>query len=208
MSEENEEKNYRIELPISGRHYLNSFFDDLENNLYYNQIWVWCEKCGRRHNTNSDIAWEHFVKPIPIKCKVDEDHCWRNLFKQFARNKKFIIIELYLLSDGKDTMIWLSEGYTRKCIICGKKGLDLGITVEPFISLKKREEYGNLTTTQLKEIIKYIQSIKDLGFKKLNEMTGNQFKGEDIVFRMIELSKKLREIQNIEDYLIIGDKRY
>lgn len=165
--------------------------DELKDNLYYNQTWIWCENCGKRHRLSSGIPWGHSVKPMPIKCEVDGDHCW----KRVNQKKKF---GMEIHEEIKnDVSISLTEGNVIECIICKKKGLReltyiMGNAVD-------------MTTTQLKELDEYIISIKNIGFKKLNKMTCKRYEiiGGRTMLKIPELDEKIREIQNIQDYVII-----
>lgn len=196
----------RIELSKKGKLYLHHFDEELEDNLYYNQKVVWCNSCGRTHRINSNIAWDHSVRPIPVKCEVDEDHCWK-----YTHDEDDYLIHYFsgadiVLCASKNVLLSLVEAYGKECIVCGKKGLQSGITILPYLCLNKetkRKQYKQLTVNQFDELYKLLQSIKDLGFDELNKITGNQFKGNDISFEMINTDIEIRKIQHIEDFIII-----
>lgn len=178
------------------RLFLHYFIDELEDNLYYNQKVVWCNRCERTHRINSNIAWDHNIKPIPIKCKVDEDHCWN--WKDINQ-KKIFGMDIYNYNDyrGDGLFITHREGSVEECIVCGKKGLR---------ELTFMTDNIDLTATQLKEVNEYIQSIKNMEFEKLEKLSHKTFSNGSggIIIQIPELDKKIREIQNIEDYIIIS----
>ena len=162
--------------------------DELKDNLYYNQTWFWCENCNKKHKINLEIPWKHSVKLMPIKCEIDEDHCW----KSTGKTKKFGGIDIFNMTKDKVSIL-LTEGNVAECIVCGKKGL---------IELTGITDRIDLTSIQLKELNEYIQSFKNLGFKKLNEMTDNMYKKQGIL-RILKFDKEIRKIQNLEDHIII-----
>lgn len=167
----------------------NKLRDELKDNLYYNQTWVWCESCNKRHRLSSGIPYRHSVKPMPIKCEVDGDHCW----KSTGVKKRFGIEIANWLSVSNDVIIMFTDAIVVECVICGRKGLH---------ELTFITHRTDITDIQLKELNEYIQSIKDIGIEKLNEMSNNINK---IVGWIIvpEFNIKIREIQNIQDYVII-----
>lgn len=171
------------------RLFLHYFIDELKDNLYYNQKVVWCNNCERTHRINSNIAWDHNVKPIPVKCETIENHCWKSV----GQKRKFGM-EIFK-GIKNDIFILLTEGNVVECIVCNRKGL-IELT---FITDNNKD----ITTVQLKELNEYVQSIRDLGFKKLNEMTNNEYKRIGVI-KIPRFDEKLREIQNIEDYIIIS----
>jgi len=171
---------------------LHYFSDDIEDNPYYNQKVVWCNGCDRTHRINSGVAWDHNVKPIPIKCETNEDHCWN--MKDISQ-KKIIGIDIYD-HDYMDTGLFIihREGVVEECIICGRKGLEeLSFIGE------------DLTAIQFKEVNEYIQSIKSMEFEKLEKMNHKTFRDGSggIIIQIPDLDKKIREIQNIQNYIII-----
>ncbi len=163
--------------------------DEIKDNLYYNQIWFWCSDCNRKHRVGLS-PFGHPVKPIPVKCEVDGDHCWKGIGQI-----KYIGLDI-----RKDWCIPLREGYIIECVICGKKGIKESMTL--------LTNNMNITTIQLKQLNKYIQSVKDVGFKKLNEMPCKRYKnladGGIIFLRIPEIDKKIREIQGMQDYIVIN----
>ena len=186
----------RIELSKRGKSYLHHFGEELEDNPYYNQKLVWCNECGRTHRINTDVACNHSVKPIPIKCEVNEDHCWN---MKDIRQKKIFGINISD-HDYMDTGLFIihREGVVEECIVCDKKGLrELSFIGEDLRVNKVKEQF--------KEVSKYIQSIKSMEFEKLEKMTHNTFGDGSggIIIQIPEFNKKIREIQNIQDYIII-----
>ncbi len=169
-----------------------SFKEEIDYNPYYNQKVVWCNNCGRTHRINSDIAWDHNTKPIPIKCEVDEDHCWKLTYDE---NNRMIIYFSGLsicLQENKNIFLFYPEAVAEECIVCGRRGLE----TLSFIDKQPTEDKQN-------KLFTYIQSVKDLGFDKLNEMSGSRFKGKDIQVRIPKFDEKVREIQHIQDYYVI-----
>ena len=184
----------RIELSKRGKSYLHHFNEELEDNPYYNQKLVWCNECGRTHRINSNIAWDHNIKPIPIKCEIDEDHCWK---MKDIKQKKIFGMDIYD-HDYMNTGLFIMhrECVIEECMICGKKGL----RELTFITL-------NIDTVpQLKEVKEYIQSIKSMDFKKLEKLNHETFRNGSggIIIQIPELDEKIREIQNINNYIIIN----
>ena len=163
--------------------------DEIENNLYYNQVWVWCCRCGGRHRLSSGIPFGHPVKPIPVKCESIEDHCWKSV----GQKKKFGMDIFEGIEN--EVGILLTECHVVKCIICDKIGLE---------ELTFITDYNiDISVDQSKELYEYVRLIKDLGFKRINEMQTNKYKGMEII-RIPEFDKKVREIQNINNYIIIN----
>lgn len=170
----------------------------IENNPYYNQKWVWCNSCNKRHRVNTYVAYDHKTNPIPIKCKSVEDHCWS--MKDISQKKIFglDIYDHYYNDAG--LFITRGEGVVVECIVCGIKGL------EELTFIGGRVD---ITVTQLKEVDEYIQSIKTMKFEKLKELEHKTFSsGDGIVIQIPEIDKKIREIQNVGDYIIIEVCKY
>ncbi len=169
-------------------------YDEIENNPYYNQKVVWCNNCSRTHRLNTDVANEHPVKPIPIKCEADEDHCWK---WKGINQRKIFGIDIYNHNDYKDGGLFItySEGVVEECIVCDKKGLEESM-------MSTRMDNVDITATQLNEVKEYIQSIKSMKFENLEKLNHKSFNNGEII-QIPELDKKIREIQNIGDYIII-----
>ncbi len=184
----------RIELIKGSKSYLHYFSKELEDNPYYNQKLVWCNECGRTHRINSDVACNHSVKPIPMKCEVDEDHCWN--MKDISQ-KKIFGIDIFD-HNYMDTGLFIihREGVVEECIVCDKKGLrELSFIGEDLRVNKVKEQF--------KEVSKYIQSIKGMKFEELEKMKHKTFGDGSggIIIQVPELDKKIREIQDIGDYI-------
>lgn len=199
LNKKREEFNKRMSKPSKkiilskrGKSYLHYFDEELKDNPYYNQKVVWCNDCNRTHRINSNIAWDHNVNPIPVKCEVDEDHCWN--MKDISQ-KKIFGISIYD-HNYMDTGLFVihRECVVEECIVCGRKGLE----ELSFIGV-------DLTTIQFKEVNEYIQSIKDMEFEKLEKMEHKTFRDGSggVIIQIPEIDKKIREIQNLKDYAVI-----
>lgn len=184
---------HRVDLSGYGGKYLRHVWHKIENNPYYNHKWVWCRSCNKRHRVNTYVADDHKIKPIPIKCRSIEDHCWsrKDIRKIFGLG----IYDHYY--DDTGLFITRGEGVVIECIVCDRKGL------EELMFITDREV--DITATQLKEVEEYIQSIKVMEFESLKELDHKTFSsGDGIMIHIPEIDKKIREIQNIGDYVIIG----
>ncbi len=189
--------------PKKYNYLLSHFIEEIVGNPYYNQTWVWCNKCNKKHNVNSEIAYNHKVKPIPINCKNVDDHCWK-----YTGKDKFFGIDVlfFLIPDGINYFdVNTNRCAVYECFICQKMKMSNGYTMELISDLRELELKNSDEKQKLEihSIIRLMEKIKKQGIEGLKEVNGIKFDlNEEKHYRLSYLNEKMIKIQKIENFII------
>lgn len=142
----------------------------------YNSIWVWCNKCQRKHGIGTDISSKHSNKCqlIPKKCNLEKDHCWKyigDVYKDIysiSKNNTYLKVYHNELSNIEDKLVndwkeWLIIGETsvNQCIVCKKENEETcALISEKQLKIKLNNNTINQKKEEIVKLLKIFNNLK------------------------------------------------